>query len=83
MPPARRRRSAIYDPDYRYMLSRLKVARRASGLTQVEVSIALRRAQNFVSRCESGERRIDPIDLLRLAAIYQKPLAFFLPTPRQ
>ncbi len=73
------RRSAIYDPAYRYMLAQLKAARRAIGLTQEEVSNRLRKSPNFVSRCESGERRIDPIDLMRFALVYKRDITSLLP----
>lgn len=61
------------------MLARLRTARHAAGITQVSAAQALGRTQAFVSKCELGERRIDPIDLLDFARLYEKPLAFFLP----
>jgi transcriptional regulator with XRE-family HTH domain len=64
---------------YRQFLRRLRAAREEAGLTQVEVAKALRRPQSFVSKCESGERRVDVVELERFAALYQKPLDFFLP----
>jgi transcriptional regulator with XRE-family HTH domain len=60
------------------MLKRLRQARLDAQLTQVDVAKALHRTQAFVSKCESGERRIDPIDLMDFARLYGKPLAFFL-----
>jgi transcriptional regulator with XRE-family HTH domain len=66
------------------MLARIRDARQEAQMTQVEVALALGRTQAFVSKCELGERRIDPIDLLDLAVLYRKPLDFFLPTaPRR
>ncbi|WCS24169.1 helix-turn-helix domain-containing protein [Methylobacterium sp. NMS14P] len=44
-------------------------AREAAGLTQAEVAGRLGRHQPFVSNIESGERRVDLIELLDLAAI--------------
>lgn len=44
-------------------------AREAAGLTQAEVAGRLGRHQPFVSNIESGERRVDFIELLDLAAI--------------
>ena len=52
------------------MCRRLKEARRRSGLTQVEAARALGQPQNFVSKCETGERRIDPIELADFIALY-------------
>ena len=37
----------------------------------------LGRPQSFVSKFESGERRVDFVELQRLARIYRKPIFFF------
>ena len=52
-------------------------------MTQVEVADALGRPVSFVSKCELGERRIDPVDLKRFAELYGKPLEFFYPPPKR
>jgi transcriptional regulator with XRE-family HTH domain len=61
------------------MLAKLREAREAAGLTQVEVAKALNRTQAYVSKCELGERRIDPLDLQEFAALYKQPIIYFLP----
>lgn len=43
--------------------------RRKKGLTQAEVAKALGRYQPFIANIESGERRVDLVELLDLAAI--------------
>ena len=68
------RRSAAY----RLFLTRLREARLAAGLTQVEVAAKLRRPQSFVSKCESGERRVDVVELTEFAQLYGKELNYFL-----
>lgn len=60
------------------MLRLLRAAREDAGLTQMEVARALGRTQAFVSKCELGERRIDPIDLQDFARLYQLPIERFL-----
>lgn len=60
------------------MLRRLKEARLAAGLTQAQVAAALGKPQSFVSKCESGERRVDPIELADFAQLYGRPVEFFL-----
>ncbi len=82
MEHGKRRRSAVHTSEYRYLLKRLREARRQAGLTQVQVAKALARPQSFVTKCELGERRIDPVDLQRFARLYRKPLSFFLPPKR-
>lgn len=49
-----------------------------AGLTQVQVAAALGKHQSFVSKCESGERRVDIIELLVFAELYELPLNFFI-----
>jgi len=49
-----------------------------AGLTQVDVAKKLKRPQSFVSKIESGERRVDVVELSALARVYRRPLDFFL-----
>jgi transcriptional regulator with XRE-family HTH domain len=69
--------SSVHTNNYRQFLRRLKEARLAAHLTQTQVSKKLRRPQSFVSKCESGERRVDVTELKVFAALYKKPLTFF------
>lgn len=69
----------MHTPAYRTFLRRLVAARLAAGLTQVEVARALRLPQSRVSRMESGQRRVDVIELRDLARLYAQPLTYFLP----
>lgn len=52
-----------YVKQYREFLRRLKRAREESGLKQVEVARLLGRPQSYISKCESGERRVDAVEL--------------------
>lgn len=72
------RQKAVHAPRYRAMLTRLRDAREAAGFTQVDVAKALGRTQAWVSKCESGERRIDPIDLADFASLYDRKIKHFL-----
>jgi transcriptional regulator with XRE-family HTH domain len=73
-------RDAEYRRRYRLFLERLKQARVEAGLTQSEVALHLRRQQSFVSKAESGERRLDLVEVNELARLYRKPIDFFLRT---
>jgi transcriptional regulator with XRE-family HTH domain len=66
-----------YEGRYQQFLSRLREARRQAGLTQAEVAQKLGKPQSFVSKCESGERRVDVVELLAFSSIYRVDLAFF------
>lgn len=61
------------------MLVALREARREVGLTLKDVAVELERPISFVSKCETGERRIDPIDLWRFAELYGRSVMDFLP----
>jgi transcriptional regulator with XRE-family HTH domain len=60
------------------VLAKLKAARRAAGLTQTEVASLLGKPQSFVAKCESGERRIDVVELARFVKLYRRPMSHFL-----
>ena len=79
MEHGKRRRSTTHTPGYRYMLKRLREARQAAGLTQVQVAKSLGRPQSYVTKCELGERRIDPIELQQFARVYRRRVSYFLP----
>ena len=59
-------------------MDRLRNARQEAHLTQVDVARSLRRPQSFVSKCESGERRVDVVELQEFARLYGKSLDFFV-----
>ncbi|MBD2732148.1 helix-turn-helix transcriptional regulator [Nostoc sp. FACHB-892] len=69
---------SIYSVRYKAFLTRLREARLEAGLTQIEVAQKLNQPQSYVSRCESGERRVDVVELTDFAMIYKKPLTYFV-----
>ncbi len=52
----------------RHLLALLVEARRAAGLSQTEVARRLGKPQSFVAKYEGGERRLDIIEFLDIAA---------------
>jgi hypothetical protein len=68
-------KDVTYRIRYRQFLEKLKSARQEAGLSQVAEK--LNRPQSFVSKCESGERRVDVIELQEFAGLYEKPITFF------
>jgi len=67
-----------YPEKYKRFLERLRQARLEAGLTQTEVANVLQKPQSFVSKCETGERRVDVVELQVLANLYGVPLTYFL-----
>lgn len=71
--------NAAQAPAYREFLKRLRAARVRAGLRQADVARLLRKPQSYVSKCESGERRVDVVELAALADAYGLPLESFVP----
>ena len=59
---------SIYSARHKRLRELLSQERRRAGLTQVELSRVLRRPQSFVSKIETGERRLDIVELLEILA---------------
>ncbi|UGT62860.1 helix-turn-helix domain-containing protein [Nocardia asteroides] len=57
---------SIYSAEYQRLCAFLRQLRREAGLTQVEVARRLDVPQSFVSKYETGERRLDVIELLHV-----------------
>jgi transcriptional regulator with XRE-family HTH domain len=69
---------AIYSSEHKHIVERLKQARQEAGLDQTKVAKLLGRTQSYVSKVESGQRRIDIVQLKQFAHIYKKDLDYFL-----
>ncbi len=59
-------------------MAALRAARLQAGLTQTEVAKRFGAHAPFVSKCESGERRIDVVELAEFCRIYGVTLSDFL-----
>lgn len=70
--------SSVHTKKYQTLLKRLKAARIEAGLTQSFVAKRLGRPQSFVAKCESGERRVDIVELASFADLYGKTLEYFI-----
>lgn len=53
---------------YKQVCALLKEARKKKGLTQAVVAVRLGKPQSFVSKYESGERRLDVVEFIEIAA---------------
>jgi ribosome-binding protein aMBF1 (putative translation factor) len=59
---------SIFTNKYKDLCHLLIQARESQGLTQARVAERLNRPQSFVSKYENGERRLDVIEFLEVAA---------------
>jgi len=69
---------SIYTKDYKEIINRLKQARIDVGLSQQAVADKLSKPQSYVSKIESGERRLDVAELKKLSEIYKKSVSYFV-----
>ena len=60
---------SVHTKDYDLFLDLLVKARKDASMTQAEVASKLRRPQSYVSKYESGERRLDVVEFLDLARV--------------
>ncbi|MDG4882431.1 helix-turn-helix transcriptional regulator [Mesorhizobium sp. WSM4884] len=60
---------SVHSERHRMIAAALASHRRAKGLSQAEVAKVLGRHQPFVANIESGERRVDLVELMDIAKI--------------
>lgn len=67
----------IHDPRHKVIAQKLTQLRKDRGLLQIDIAQRLHRPQTFVSKVESGHRRVDILELLDiLKALEADPHAF-------
>jgi transcriptional regulator with XRE-family HTH domain len=69
---------SIHTKEYAYLVGRMRKARLEAGMTQVEVAKKIGRPQSHIANVESGQQRVDVIELRRFAKLYGKRIDFFL-----
>lgn len=62
----------IQTKEYAKFVEKLRKARLEAGFKQIEVAKKLKRPQSYISRVESGEYRLDILEVKRFAKIYKK-----------
>ena len=69
---------SIQTKEYAYFVEKLRKARIEAGLTQVQIAKKIGRPQSHISNIESGQQRVDIIELKRFAKLYGKDLSYFI-----
>ena len=62
----------IRSKEYAVFIERMKKAREETGLRQIDVAKKMKRPQSYISRVESGEYRLDILEVKEFARIYKK-----------
>ena len=57
-------KTALHRPESRVVCDLLRRWRAAAGLTQRQMGQRLGKPHTWIYKCEAGERRIDPVELL-------------------
>lgn len=68
----------IYSKEHRMLVERLRKARKEAGLDQEDVAKILKVSQSYISKIESGQRRVDIVQLKAFARIYKKKIDYFI-----
>jgi transcriptional regulator with XRE-family HTH domain len=74
-------KKTIYSEEHKRLVGQLKKARKEAGLEQNEVAKLLAKTQSYISKIESGQRRVDFVQLKEFARIYKKSLNYFIHQP--
>jgi len=69
---------SVHSPRYAAFCRGLLEARKAAGLSQDAVARKLGRPQSFVSKYETGERRLDVVEFLDIADVLGIDAAAFI-----
>ena len=69
---------SIQTKEYAVFVKHLRQARLEAGLTQVQVAKKLRRPQSHISNIESGQQRVDVVELKTFAKLYNKDINYFI-----
>jgi transcriptional regulator with XRE-family HTH domain len=59
----------VHSDDYRALLALVREDRESAGFTQVALATQLGRPQSWVSKVETGERRLDMAELRLVCAV--------------
>jgi transcriptional regulator with XRE-family HTH domain len=62
---------SIYTQEHQSLQNLLKKLRRQAGLTQETLAQRLKMPQSFVSKYESGERRLDVLELRHVCTVLE------------
>jgi transcriptional regulator with XRE-family HTH domain len=75
--PTSKRQGGVPDQERNQLGERLREAREYLALSQEEVAQAVGIPRAAISLIESGQRRVEALELKKFAAIYERPVSYF------
>jgi transcriptional regulator with XRE-family HTH domain len=73
----REKQPDVKDDDRKTLGERLREAREYLGFSQDQVATFLGVARSALSLIETGQRKVDALELKKLAGLYKRPVAYF------
>lgn len=73
----REKRANAKDDDRKSLGERLREAREYLGFSQEEVAAFLGASRSALSLIETGQRKVDALELKKLAGLYKRPVGYF------
>jgi transcriptional regulator with XRE-family HTH domain len=71
-------KKSIYIKEYKYFIQIFTEYRTKAGLRQVDLAEKLGMPQSFISKIETGQRRLDIIELRNICSIFNITLPEFV-----
>lgn len=68
----------IYTNEHKNLIIKLKSARLSAKLDQKTAAKRLNKSQSYISKMESGQRRINLVQLRQIAQVYGKNIGYFI-----
>lgn len=68
----------LRSPAHHLLLRALRSARKAANLNQQDVAARLGKPQSYIAKIETGERRIDVVELIAIAKVIELDLQVLL-----
>ena len=68
----------IFTTEHKLIVFKLKQARLDANLDQNQVAKEMGKTQSYISKIETGQRRVDVVQLREFAQIYKKNITYFL-----
>ena len=63
--------SSLHSPKYQKLIEQLIQSRKEAGLMQSDVAKRLKKPQSYISKIETCQRRLDVLELMELAKLYE------------